>query len=384
MNFYYFVFLSIFAVALIGLNPRYEKKCLLIMAAIMTIMQGFRWNTGADWTQFYFVYEKITWSNFYRIYHGDVRTLEIGYSFLNILCKTIFKHYTFFLLFTCGFINFTFAKTIWNYVPLYKTMCLALTLAVSPLFPVRNALAGTLMLWAIPYIISKDWKRFLLVVMLCSSIHTMGTIGILFYWIDKQINAKYLWVAYFVSPFISSFSYIFNILISIPVIRDLTFLRLINRYNSSFDADKFNTGFNFPYFVFFALILYLAIQYRNDILLVKIKRMINQRKFINICLNLFVIMLVVRNISSQGNTVFEITRINYFTTIGFPVLFVLGVSHFLRKQNVDIVLIVLVIFLYTMFRVRGFQFDYYSNLYIPYYSVFQNSPVRDYWFGNIY
>ena len=98
MSTYYVLYGLLIVIAIKGVNSISSKYHLIAMGIIMTLFQGLRWNTGADWTQFYRTFNLLNWHNVFSFNRGDYRTLEYGYSLLNVCIKTLFGHYTFFLL----------------------------------------------------------------------------------------------------------------------------------------------------------------------------------------------------------------------------------------------------------------------------------------------
>ena len=99
-------------------------------------------------------------------------------------------------------------------------------------------------------------------------------------------------------------------------------------------------------------------------------------------MNLFVIMaalsIVISQMSYNANAICELSRLNYFVKIGFAIMLVLSLVYWIKRLKIDVSMLYILLIAYSINRIAGFVNDFYANLFIPYYSVFEHSNVRDY------
>lgn len=140
---------------------------------LIILFKGLRWDTGSDFPQYYACFENVTWSNFWHFerYGPGSDLMEIGYTFINVVTKTLINNYTFFLLWTNAFIMWVFSSTIIKYVPRYKFVALALILVSTNLFPVRQNIAEAIFCLSYRYVIEKNIKKYLICVLIAFSFH---------------------------------------------------------------------------------------------------------------------------------------------------------------------------------------------------------------------
>lgn len=100
MLIYYIIFGITILFALIDIyKPFKDKESVKVfwgVIALIVLFKGLRWDTGTDFPQYLACFENVTWSNFYHFerYGFGTQLLEPGYTFLNVLIKTVFFDYT--------------------------------------------------------------------------------------------------------------------------------------------------------------------------------------------------------------------------------------------------------------------------------------------------
>ena len=173
MVIYWVLFFSILILGICGcfLGKEAQKYILIIQFIIVTSFQGLRWNTGADWFQFYWYFDNMTWNIFSFLRWDRSRILEPGYACLNIIIKTIYDSYSLFLIVTCAFVNISYYKLVKKLVKKDITLIYAIVLLSAPIFPVRQQLAAAIFLWGIEYIVNRKFKNFCFVVAIATTIH---------------------------------------------------------------------------------------------------------------------------------------------------------------------------------------------------------------------
>lgn len=362
----------LYFIALLGLKKKHPKKQLILMCVIMTLFQGLRWNTGPDWSQFYRTFELINWDNVFSFSRGDYRTLEYGYALLNVLVKTLFRYYTAFLIILCGFINFTFCYFISKYIPKYKTLCYFMTLVCSDLFPVRNTLAGVLVVWGIQFILAHNIKKYSFLVVLSTLFHSSGIMSVIFYWFDRHIARNIVLVLFICSSILVSYlSNVLTFLASLPILEKISIFQVMAIYNDAYGTYAENVNkFSVFSFLMNGMILFLILYYRDH------QKDINV-KLANVLANMSALSIIVGQMARNANAIGEIARIGYFTSVGMPVMFVLSLAFVGKKMGNQALFVSFAVLLYSINRIYGLNNDFYADLFIPYYSVFEQSPIRD-------
>ena len=187
MIIYYIIFGLTIILAMIDMYKpiagKQGEKVFWFTIILIALFKGLRWDTGTDFPQYYACFENVTWSNFYHFerYGFGSDLMEPGYTFLNVLSKTIIDDYTIFLLWTNLAIMWVYGKTILTYVPQYKFSCLALVLISTILFPVRQTFAVATLLFSLRYIITKNLKKYLFCVLIAFSFHRSAIFLIFMY-----------------------------------------------------------------------------------------------------------------------------------------------------------------------------------------------------------
>ena len=150
---------------------------------LITLFKGLRWDTGTDFPQYLACFQNVTWRNFLHFERYGVASqyMEQGYTFINVLIKSIIDDYTVFLVLSNGIIMYAYGHIIMKYVPQYKFLCLALTLISTTLFPVRQTLAVAVIIYSIPYLLQHNLKKYLLCVLIAFSFHRSAIFLIFLY-----------------------------------------------------------------------------------------------------------------------------------------------------------------------------------------------------------
>lgn len=74
-------------------NVKIQNRISCLNTILMVLIAGLRWETGTDWKPYYSLFEDINFNNIFTIKHH-----EFGYKIFNLLIKSIWDNYTFFLL----------------------------------------------------------------------------------------------------------------------------------------------------------------------------------------------------------------------------------------------------------------------------------------------
>ena len=359
------------------ITPNNRRASFFAIAIVMTLFQGLRWETGGDWAQYMYTFYHSSWDKiltFERGYQG--RYMEWGYMLLNVSIKSIFHHYTFFLLITCGFVNYTLLHFVDKYVKHHKGLALALAICFFSMFPVRQFLAAALLFWSIPYVEQRDWKRFFIIVLLCYTIHNSSLVLVIVFWFHKQIKSWILlglyWSISFWAIFIPT---IITRLLSISYIKETSFGSLMSFYSSGIiEGTSGDIDVNQPIrAIILASILILMFCWMRS----KIRDK-NRLIIINILLNLYVLGCIGKSLASI-NGLSELARLSYYSGLSVGILIAYSITVVrIYKKSFLLPLRVFVILLFV-YHFISFTNNTYREFSVPYYSVFEDAPIRSRW-----
>jgi hypothetical protein len=168
---YGIVFFSIFFDLYKYDDIRWKKVILAIIIIILTIFNGLRWGTGADWAQWLDTFHRSEWSNIFSLSRYGNQNVEPGYVLMNVIPKTIINHYSFYLIVTNlarfilhAYIAFKISKR-------YPIIVFVWLLAFCFIFPDRDIFAISLFMLAYLFIIERRLKPFVVTWLLACSIH---------------------------------------------------------------------------------------------------------------------------------------------------------------------------------------------------------------------
>lgn len=247
-----------------------------------------------------------------------------------------------------------------------------MTLVCSDLFPVRNTLAGVLVVWGIQFVLAHDIKKYSLLVVLSTLFHSSGIMSAIFYWFDRHI-ARNIVLAVFVcsSILVSYLPNVLTFLASLPVLEKISIFQVMAIYNDAYSTYAENVNkFSVFSFLMNGMILFLILYYRDH------QKDINT-KLANVLANMAALSIIVGQMARNANAIGEIARIGYFASIGMPVMFVLSLAFVGKKLGNQTLFASFAVLLYSINRIYGLNNDFYADLFIPYYSVFEQSSVRD-------
>lgn len=189
MLLYYFIFIILLFLAYIEIlsnNKRFSQGFFFFIIIIFFILSFIRWETGTDWDNYYFPFQriKIPWESLTDEYSN----FELGMMFLYNLAKTLSNSYTM-MLFIEGLILYStlsYAITKYSIYPIFSIL-MYYTMSLAGIFFVRQNIAMCILLCAIPYIINRKFIKFCLVVIIASLIHRTA----LFFLIAYPLFYKY-------------------------------------------------------------------------------------------------------------------------------------------------------------------------------------------------
>lgn len=200
---YYVLYIGVFLAGLLDFfnsNKSAKKYVFNIIIVVFWLFRALRWDTGCDFPQFLKCFQDVTFNNFlsfYRYGYGS-ETMEVGYTFLNLIIKQILPSYTCFLLITEGFILYSFANLIKKYVNRYQLVALSILLFSVEIFSVRQTISIAILCYSYIYIIERNFKKFIITLLLSFSIHDAMLLMLPMYWLGRiRFNFPKYVIAYF-------------------------------------------------------------------------------------------------------------------------------------------------------------------------------------------
>lgn len=169
-------------------------KCLMLF---FVLFGGLRWEIGNDWEQYRMLFEHLSWDNFLSFdrYGNGGEKLEPGFALANVLVKSIFgtRFYIYNIILQI-FIQYTYYIFSKEFSPKRPLLIYAFLMVLRPnYFAVRAGFAISILFWAYKYIRDQNLKKFLIVVLLASSVHFQCLVLIPFYWAGRIKISFYIY-----------------------------------------------------------------------------------------------------------------------------------------------------------------------------------------------
>ena len=376
---YYLLFGGIFFTALVDLirpfNRDSKRKLFIFWCIVFVLFKGLRWDTGTDWSQFYTCFVESSWTNIFSYWRYGVGTskMEFGYVFLNVLVKTIFPHYSFFLIITNAFILYCFGRCLLKYMDRWALVGLAILVVSSEMFPVRHTLVTAIFFMSIPYIRTGALKKFLAMVLVAFSFHHSAILLVPFYWVlrseyrYKRNMLIYLFVILTPNVFYDIFAVLQNTFLNTLLGGGLT------RYNAVQELflDEFDkTENNFFSYLFpicqLSFFSYVLSRYRRDC-------QSDVAESMNFFLNMYFVYLCLNSVAAHPG--FDsLYRIGNMFLSGYA--FVVGYSvYFLKQMKFPVATILVFGMLFVIkFNALPINRDTYG-IYVPYKSFLQQDDA---------
>ena len=174
---YFTIFLLIFIAGFLDLSdsPDIIRKVVFwLFIVILITLSAIRWKTGTDWPSYiYFFNNSNTFSQF-----TDGR-FEFGYGLLNFIAKSISSNYSVFLgLFTLVTVLIKAqALSHWRYNQYFLiSFLIYYSYYIGDMFPIRQSLALSVILFSGQYLIDRKLISFLICVYIATLFHTSSFI----------------------------------------------------------------------------------------------------------------------------------------------------------------------------------------------------------------
>jgi len=323
---------SLAYVELVNMSRRYSVISLFFALIIFVLIAGLRNNVGADW---------VSYLNFYQDLEEAAR-LEVGYELINNFFSNLSAPYTIFLLFA----NFMALSFMFYFIKNNtKLMLLAALLLFCDLYlyynlsGIRQAIAISITCYSITYVISRQFYKFILAVLLASSFHASALVFILVYYLPARLPSfKYIsgvgilfFVAFIFRESIAEFITLYNL-------KDATYY--VKNQQSIISANSYIVGILKRSILVVALALY-GRRYLIDG---------NNYLFVNVYLLGLLIYISTYNISPDIGV-----RLSSYFTI-FEIVIVGGLISSIRAWSSRIVIITTFVCV-ALYKIIGYMND---------------------------
>lgn len=395
---YIVLYMLLFLTSLCEVSEKMKKYNLFILYSwvfIFTLFRGLRWGTGTDWPQYYACFENAHWDNIFSYYRYGLYTelMEYGYVFLNVLIKTIFGHYSAFLLITNCAILLNYAHFCRTYVPKYPLMTFALVVLFTPIFPVRQDIATIFVLWACYFSIKGRYFFSMLFVFVASTIHDMS---ILFFPVCLLFNLRIGWAVYAfvgcIGAVVINDTFIMQIMDSLGGLSMGALSEMSTMYLENVNNDPVKISMVKKLYTLFFILLFKYYYnksynqtkriYANKLHLLcgDLISVMKDRSFmcrtLNFYTNGYICYFVILMVASLGGPISGCARLANFFFVAFPFCFMIVFSMENDPKKIKgFICIFILYYLYQFFRFNIFDiYSMYGGIYFPYYSVFEDVP----------
>lgn len=177
------------------LSLKLQRNIERIVLLLIIVLAGVRKNIGFDYDSYYKIFESTSKvKNFMEFYfHDQIIKVEIGFSFLISLLKTLSLDYNFFLLITSFFSLITLYYSIRKYS---VNVMLSIGLYYSRFYflrdmnQIRSALSCSVVLLGISFLEKKEKRKYFFIVLIASLIHKGALIFIVFYLFNNFVETS--------------------------------------------------------------------------------------------------------------------------------------------------------------------------------------------------
>lgn len=330
-----------------------KRFILLLLGLLFLLFRGLRWDTGTDWGQYLNVFHSAQWDNIFSFHRYGDEFMEFGYVFLNVLIKSVFGHYSAFLLIVNAFVLISYARFSWRF-SLYPLIAFAILMLSYGFFPVRQNLAIAIALYAFPYFFKRQHLGFVAVVLAAFSVHTSAIVLLFMYGLRKPFPVAFSLFASIASFFLGA--YIKTLLIGLAKLLSVFGGLFSNRILVYLDFFSVESNRGVAGMVLSLIFYLLFVLYRP-----RVSR--DRLPVYNVFLNMFVLTAVISNLFSAYFV--ELGRIASLFAFSGSVLLA-ELFHYVNKQESKLLVLgYFVLCCYLFYRFYGWL-DFFPQVHFPY------------------
>ena len=183
-----------------------------ILYSLVVLSIGLRWETGTDWNNYLNNFENTI--DFENVLINIISGYEIGYGSLVFIFKKISDNYSLFLFFHALFFYWGIFRMGHKYSPFFFiTFLIYYSTNLGMVGSNRQLLSIAICLWGLDFVFKKKFVAFSSVIFFASLFHTTAILFSVYYFFDRNINKKVLFLLLLVAVVIGKTaipSFLFN------------------------------------------------------------------------------------------------------------------------------------------------------------------------------
>lgn len=357
-------------------TKKYQIYAIWFWIFVLTLFRGLRWEIGTDWDWYELSFYNIQWSDFFcyelnKLDSGENKVLEQGWAFLLILCRTLFRHYTFFLLltnFAILYISYKVAVKTSNHPIVFFVMFLV----SQSFFPVRQHLAVAIVTYSFVALYQRGRIGYIIGLVCAFLMHQSSLIMAPFL---LRKNIKITFIQCFCVLFLCLIIGNFFIRPLLPYIVILSYYVsgqigdvMLGYIDNGPDAEnmysaKASVFVSFSFYMFFLYFYYYFLKNRLVIVYFKTKL---RYGFINSLIFLYVLYLVVNYLFSNSVPVFS--RFMSYFLFSMPILTAMSLDNLKKEYRIYALMIIAAFCFYKLLANLN---NPWPELFYPYKTVFE-------------
>lgn len=241
-----------------------HRKYIIAMMIILILQSGLRSvAVGADTFQYYTHFEKAVESSWHELWNDFLYFIrgqggkDPGYALFQKVFATILPSYRFYLLFVASLFFYSIGNLFVRYTRSNYEVLVAIALyqclyySFFSITGLRQTVATSFLLLSVPYIIDRDWKKYLLFLLLAGSQHQSSLIFAVFYLLPLLRNSKTCTIGAF-ALFVPVWIF------GGPIATSLLMGTAFDQYIGYLDQDETTGAYNFAAFILATGLLMLS------------------------------------------------------------------------------------------------------------------------------
>ena len=364
------MFIAICSLYEINQYPKRNKLVIGIIIFLLFLVSGFKYETGVDW----FAYEYLIDSS-YPIDKAFVNgrwdlvfpTLDVGYSFLNSLIKSLGGGIQI-LIFISSLVSIgLLKKNVEKYSPLPIFSLLVyytFFFFIFDLSGLRQGLAIQLFFFSLRYLEKKNFLKYILTILLATSVHWTSILLVPMYFIlNRKASIRNVVIVIIISTIVFSFQIKWLGVVMGDVLNQINgFTLLAGKVSAYTTNDVFaqNRGWNtYSFYVYIKIILLVILTYQKRNIIIKKEKSQYFNIFFNLSLAQFFCIFTFYEFYEMSE------RFKFYFLISEVILFPWLIVSFYYRYQKQITLCMCTIFIFFNSYIYFLEFPT-SIAYTPY------------------
>ncbi len=328
-----------------------RRKYIIIMMTLLALQSGLRnLAVGADTFQYYTNFENAIesswselWSNFISFFNGGDEK-DPGYALFQKLFAVFLPSFRIYLIVVAAFFFYSLGKIFVRFTQSNKEVLVGISLYMCLYYSffsitgIRQTIASSFLLLAVPYAMDKKWTKFLLLLLLAASQHKSALLFAPFYILPQLKHSKILLIA-------ALFSFVPMWVVGGKIAKYLVMGSAFEQYAVYLEGYEGAGAYTFA-----AYIILLAV-----LILYNYKAIVYREPYIHLLINAISIAVVLTPLTMiDSNNMRIVQYYSVFGLIALPICCT-ALSEKLRMRNFCIYVFI-VLSVYTMSRMETYAF----------------------------